>query len=53
MLGIVYSCAVAGGHLRNEAEGSTDLARWIPRVQLGGLPLTALVRWMLDIVRVE
>ena len=51
VLGIVYRCTVAGGQLRNEAEGSTDLAQWIPRPELGGLPLTALVRWMLDIVQ--
>jgi 8-oxo-dGTP diphosphatase len=50
-VGILYRGVVAGGTLRDEAHGSTDLARWVPRHEADALPLTDLGRWALDLVR--
>ncbi len=47
-LGIVYRCAVTGGELRDETDGSTDLARWTPVAELSRLPLTPLARWAVE-----
>ncbi len=50
-VGIVYRCTVAGGDLRHEADGSTDLARWVPWPEVARLAMTPLLRWALDTVR--
>ena len=44
-VGILYRATVTGGTLRDEADGSTDLARWIPFTELDALPVTGLVPW--------
>ncbi|GAA2870865.1 hypothetical protein Acy02nite_19930 [Actinoplanes cyaneus] len=36
---IIYDVAVTGGDLRDEAEGTTDLARWVTPAEVAGLPL--------------
>ena len=41
---LVYRALVVGGRLRNEVDGSTDLCQWWPQPEVGGLPLTDLVR---------
>jgi 8-oxo-dGTP diphosphatase len=51
MLGIVYCCAVTGGKLRDEVDGSTDRARWVPSTDTATLPLAPLVRWAVDTLR--
>lgn len=48
-VGILYRATVADGSLRDEADGSTDLARWIPFTELDALPVTGLVRWARDV----
>jgi ADP-ribose pyrophosphatase YjhB (NUDIX family) len=40
---LVYRGTVAGGELRHELEGSTDLAAWVPFAGLDRLPSVALV----------
>jgi 8-oxo-dGTP diphosphatase len=50
-LGMVYRCSVTGGALRDEAVGSTDLARWCSWDEVEALPLTPLVRWASAIAR--
>ncbi len=35
---IMYAVRVIGGELRNEVDGSTDLARWVPLELLDDLP---------------
>jgi 8-oxo-dGTP diphosphatase len=35
---VLYEAAVVGGALRNEVDGSTDEARWIPLADVPGLP---------------
>ncbi|WP_329566462.1 NUDIX hydrolase [Kitasatospora sp. NBC_01266] len=42
-LRIIYQGRIAGGELRNETAGSTDLARWIPLAEVEGLPRVPLV----------
>lgn len=44
-VGILYRATVTGGSLRDEVNGSSDLARWIPFRELGPLPVTGLVPW--------
>ncbi len=39
---IVYDVQITGGELRDEADGSTDTARWVSRDELGDLPLVEL-----------
>jgi 8-oxo-dGTP diphosphatase len=41
---IVYRVRVTGGALRDELDGSTDLARWFSRPELDALPLVDLAR---------
>jgi 8-oxo-dGTP diphosphatase len=36
---VIYDVAVRGGTLRDEADGTTDLAAWIASAELPGLPL--------------
>ena len=49
-VGILYRAAVAGGRLRDEADGSTDLARWIPFTELDALQVTGLVPWARGVI---
>jgi 8-oxo-dGTP diphosphatase len=44
-VGILYRATITGGTLRNEIDGSSDLARWIPFTDLDALPVTGLVPW--------
>ncbi|MHB8891318.1 MAG: NUDIX hydrolase [Candidatus Limnocylindrales bacterium] len=44
-VGILYRTAITGGELRDEIDGSTDIARWIPLADLDPLPVTGLVPW--------
>lgn len=39
---IVYRVRITGGNLRNESDGSTDLAAWFTRAEAGALPLVEL-----------
>lgn len=43
-LQIVYRARIVGGQLRNEVDGSTDLAQWFTREETEGLPLVDLAR---------
>jgi len=36
---VIYDVMAVGGTLRDELEGSTDLARWVPEEELAELPL--------------
>lgn len=47
-VGILYRVTVGDGTLRDEADGSTDLARWVPFAELDALPVTGLVPWARD-----
>ena len=44
-VGIVYRGEVTGGELRDEFEGSTDAAAWVPFANLDGLPSVGLLTW--------
>lgn len=50
-VGILYRGQVLGGTLRDEPDGSTDLARWVPLEELASLPLGATARWALALVQ--
>jgi 8-oxo-dGTP diphosphatase len=39
---IVYRVRITGGELRDEVGGSSDTCRWVPRAELGSLPLVEL-----------
>ena len=41
-LQVVYRVRIVGGELRDEVDGSTDLARWFSREEAGALPLVEL-----------
>jgi 8-oxo-dGTP diphosphatase len=41
---IVYAIDSFAGDLRDETDGSTDLARWMPLDEVGALPLANYVR---------
>ncbi len=49
-VGILYRATIDAGTLRDEADGSTDLVRWIPFAELDALPVTGLVPWARDVV---
>ena len=49
-VGVLYRATVEDGTLRDEADGSTDLARWIPCAELDALPVTGLVPWARAVV---
>jgi ADP-ribose pyrophosphatase YjhB (NUDIX family) len=40
---ILYRVRITGGELRDEFEGSTDAARWVPLAELPALPHVSLV----------
>jgi ADP-ribose pyrophosphatase YjhB (NUDIX family) len=44
-VGILYRATVTGGTLRDEPDGSTDHAEWIPFDRLDVLPQVELVAW--------
>src|SRR4029453_2293817 len=44
-LGIVYRVRITGGGLRDESDGTTDMAAWIARDQLPSLPLVDVPRF--------
>jgi ADP-ribose pyrophosphatase YjhB (NUDIX family) len=50
-VGILYRGRITGGELRNEADGSSDLARWVPADEVAVLPQVDLLRWATDLVR--
>lgn len=50
-VGLLYRGRITGGRLRDEADGSSDLARWIPAAQVAELPQVGLLRWALGVVR--
>lgn len=52
-VGILYRGRIVGGALRNEAEGSSDLARWVPVDDLADLPQVDLLRWAVAMARGE
>jgi 8-oxo-dGTP diphosphatase len=39
---IIYRVRITGGELRDEVGGSSDTCRWVPRAELGSLPLVEL-----------
>jgi 8-oxo-dGTP diphosphatase len=41
---VVFRARIVGGELSDEVDGTTDVARWIPRAELGDLPQIGLVR---------
>lgn len=49
-VGVLYRVAITGGDLRSEVDGSTDLARWVPRANVVNLPLDGLATWALRLV---
>lgn len=48
---VVYAGRVVGGRLRNEVDGSTDLAAWVPLDRVAGLDRVSLVDVALDLYR--
>jgi ADP-ribose pyrophosphatase YjhB (NUDIX family) len=48
-VGILYRVTITGGTLRDETDGSTDMARWIPLADIEALPRTGLVPWALEV----
>ncbi len=44
-VGILYRGTVTGGELRDEHDGSTDTAAWIPLEDLDALPAVDLLTW--------
>ncbi|MFJ2933845.1 NUDIX hydrolase [Streptomyces sp. NPDC087219] len=50
-LRIIYEARITGGGLRNETDGSTDLAAWHPLGAVPGLPRVGLVDIGLDLWR--
>jgi len=49
-VGLLYRATISGGELRNEADGSTDIAAWIPFEELTDLPSVRLLTWARGIV---
>jgi 8-oxo-dGTP diphosphatase len=41
---VVYRVRIVSGELRNEPEGSTDIAAWVSRADAGRLPLVELAQ---------
>jgi 8-oxo-dGTP diphosphatase len=48
-VGVLYRVTITGGSLRSELDGSTDLARWVPLVDVPALPQVGLVAWALEV----
>ena len=49
-IGILYRVTKTGGELRDEPDGSTDQAAWIPLNELDALPLVDTAVWARGIV---
>jgi 8-oxo-dGTP diphosphatase len=45
IVGILYRVTPVAGELRDEPDGTTDHAEWIPFAVLDDVPLVDLVRW--------
>jgi 8-oxo-dGTP diphosphatase len=45
VVGLLYRVTITGGDLRDEPDGSTDTAAWIPFGDLDELPSVPLLRW--------
>lgn len=45
IVGILYRVTPVAGELRDEPDGTTDHAEWIPFAGLDDVPLVDLVRW--------
>jgi ADP-ribose pyrophosphatase YjhB (NUDIX family) len=43
-LGILYHVRLVGGHLRDEVDGTTDVARWFSRAELADLRLVEIAQ---------
>ena len=48
-VGVFYRVAISGGELRNEVDGSTDLAAWIPTSDIAGLERAVIIDIALDL----
>lgn len=48
---VFFSARIVGGQLANEADGTTDEARWFPLAEVGGLPRTSMVDTGLRLLR--
>ncbi|MDE2282402.1 MAG: NUDIX domain-containing protein [Actinomycetales bacterium] len=48
---ILYTVRLTGGSLRDEADGTTDLARWFRLADLGGVNLADYARRALELVQ--
>ena len=44
-LGVIYRVRITGGGLRDERDGTTDTAAWIPRDELGSTRLVEIARF--------
>ena len=44
-VGILYRGTITGGALRDESDGSTDTATWVPVADLDSLPAVDLLAW--------
>jgi 8-oxo-dGTP diphosphatase len=53
MVGLLYRGRITGGHLRNEPDGSSDLAAWVPAGEVAALPQVDLLRWARAMVHGE
>jgi 8-oxo-dGTP diphosphatase len=40
---VIYDARIVGGELRDEVDGTTDEARWIPLGEVASLPRVSLV----------
>jgi len=50
-VGLLYRGRITGGGLRNEADGSSDLAAWVALADIEALPKVDLLRWAHALVR--
>jgi len=48
-LGILYRVRIVGGELRDEVDGTTDTAAWIPAAELGSIRLVELARFGIEL----
>lgn len=49
-LSLLYRVTVTSGDLRDEADGSTDAARWVPVADLDALPAVPLLAWAREVM---
>lgn len=48
-MGVFYEIGITRGELRNETDGSTDLAAWIPTSDIGNLERAVIIDVALDL----